>query len=82
MGVVEPTCRHIDVLRFDTKAASTVLARGPFGSLEERGANSLAARIGRDTNVPEKRTGRAIAKHVDLRIVGNDDRASHRRERS
>ena len=80
--MIASTCRHIDVLRFDAKAASTALARAPFGSLEERRANALAARLGRDAEHPREAHGRAIAKHVDLRIVGIDDRASHRRERS
>jgi hypothetical protein len=77
VGVVEPTRRHIDVLRFDTKGASTAFARAPFGGVEQRRANPLAARIGRDTKVPEKRARRTIAKEVDLRIVDNDDRSSH-----
>jgi len=68
LGVVESTCRHIDILRFDTKPASTALARALFGSFEERGANALAARIRRHAKIPEKRTRRTIAKQRRLNL--------------
>src|SRR5262245_55674490 len=77
MAMVKPTCRHVDILRLDMKAASTAPGGATFGSLEERRASTLRACTGSDAKVPEKGAGLTITKEVDLRIVDDDDCASH-----